>query len=312
MQIHYGLDKEFQIKNPVVTTGSFDGVHVGHQVILNRLRRLAREINGESVLITFHPHPRKILYPETAGKDLLFINSQQEKIELLKNTKLDHLIIVNFTLEFSQTTSVDFVRKILIGKLNAKRIIVGFNHHFGHNREGDYEYLLELGKFYNFEVEEIPEQDIDNEAVSSTKIRKAILEGNIQRANAYLDHQYIINGLLGKSTKEISGIKNPAYSIQIDEECKLVPPDGIYAVHIIAGNIYSKGMAAIQRPLDFTYDSRKIMVDVFLFDEKVEINKKNGTVFFHKQIRDGSVFKNSQLVLKEFEESKEEIEELIY
>lgn len=312
MQIHYGLDKEFQINNPVVTTGSFDGVHVGHQVILNRLRRLAKEINGESVLITFHPHPRKILYPETAGKDLLLINSQHEKIELLKNTKLDHLIIVNFTLEFSQTTSVDFVRKILIGKLNAKRIIVGFNHHFGHNREGDYEYLLELGKFYNFEVEEIPEQDIDNEAVSSTKIRKAILEGNIQRANAYLDHQYIINGLLGKSTKEISGIKNPAYSIQIDEECKLVPPDGIYAVHIIAGNIYSKGMAAIQRPLDFTYDSRKIILDVFLFDEKVEINKKNGTVYFHKQIRNGSVFKNSQLILSEFEESKEEIEELIY
>lgn len=312
MQIHYGLDKEFQIKNPVVTTGSFDGVHVGHQVILNRLRRLAKEINGESVLITFHPHPRKILYPETAGKDLLLINSQHEKIELLKNTKLDHLIIVNFTLEFSQTTSVDFVRKILIGKLNAKRIIVGFNHHFGHNREGDYEYLLELGKFYNFEVEEIPEQDIDNEAVSSTKIRKAILEGNIQRANAYLDHQYIINGLLGKSTKEISGIKNPAYSIQIDEECKLVPPDGIYAVHIIAGNIYSKGMAAIQRPLDFTYDSRKIILDVFLLDEKVEINKKNGTVYFHKQIRNGSVFKNSQLILSEFEESKEEIEELIY
>lgn len=312
MQIHYGLDKEFQINNPVVTTGSFDGVHVGHQVILNRLRRLAKEINGESVLITFHPHPRKILYPETAGKDLLLINSQHEKIELLKNTKLDHLIIVNFTLEFSQTTSVDFVRKILIGKLNAKRIIVGFNHHFGHNREGDYEYLLELGKFYNFEVEEIPEQDIDNEAVSSTKIRKAILEGNIQRANAYLDHQYIINGLLGKSTKEISGIKNPAYSIQIDEECKLVPPDGIYAVHIIAGNIYSKGMAAIQRPLDFTYDSRKIILDVFLLDEKVEINKKNGTVYFHKQIRNGSVFKNSQLILSEFEESKEEIEELIY
>jgi riboflavin kinase / FMN adenylyltransferase len=312
MQIHYGLDKEFQIRNPVVTTGSFDGVHVGHQVILNRLRRLAKEIKGESVLITFHPHPRKILYPETAGKDLLLINSQQEKIELLKNTKLDHLIIVNFTLEFSQTTSVDFVRKILIGKLNAKRVVVGFNHHFGHNREGDYEYLLELGRFYNFEVEEIPEQDIDNETVSSTKIRKALLEGNIQRANAYLDHHYILKGLFVSIFKELSGVKNPSYSVQLDEECKLIPPDGIYAVHVIAGNVYSKGMAAIQRPHDFIYDARKIMVNVFLFDHNIQLNKKTGTVYFHKQIRDGSVYKDNQLIQSEFEESKEEIEELIY
>jgi riboflavin kinase / FMN adenylyltransferase len=116
MQVHYGLDNVMSIRNPVVTTGSFDGVHIGHKTILNRLRKLAREVDGESVLITFYPHPRKVLYPETAGKDLKLINSQSEKIKLLKTTRLDHLIIIDFTLEFSKISSADFIRKILVGK----------------------------------------------------------------------------------------------------------------------------------------------------------------------------------------------------
>lgn len=310
MQIHYGLEEKFKIKNPVITTGSFDGVHIGHKVILNRLRRLAKEIQGESVLITFHPHPRKVLYPETAGKDLLLINSQREKIELLRNTKLDHLIIVNFTLEFSQITSVDFIRKILVGKLIASRVIVGFNHHFGHNREGDYEYLHELGKYYNFEVEEIPEQDIDNETVSSTKIRKALLEGHIQRANAYLDHHYIMAGLLTKESNFVAG-KN-TYSVKIEEECKLIPPDGVYAIHVIQGNNYFKGMAFILRPEAFTHDSTMILSQLYLLENSMDLSGKFGTVYFHKQIRDASVFRNYQLQTAEFEESLEEIEELIY
>lgn len=313
MQIHYGLDKKFAIKNPVVTTGSFDGVHVGHKVILSRLRRLAKEIHGESVLITFHPHPRKVLYPETAGKDLLLINSQEEKIELLRNTKLDHLIIVNFTLEFSRTTSVDFIRKILVEKLNSSRVIVGFNHHFGHNREGDYEYLHELGKYYKFDVEEIPEQDIDNETVSSTKIRKALLDGNIQRANAYLDHQYIISGIINIGNVSLVNQNIESLSIGIDEECKLVPPDGIYAIHVITeNNIYHKGMAIVMRPPGYTHNSLLISVNLHLLNKGEDLIKKRGTVFFHKQIRNASVFRNNLLLEPEFEGSLEEIEELIY
>jgi riboflavin kinase / FMN adenylyltransferase len=312
MQIHYGLEKIFTIKNPVVTTGSFDGVHVGHKVILNRLRRLAKEIQGESVLITFHPHPRKVLYPETAGKDLLLINSQEEKIELLRNTQLDHLIIVNFTIEFSKISSIDFIRKILVEKLNSSCVIVGFNHHFGHNREGDYEYLRELGKYYNFEVEEIPEQDIDNETVSSTKIRKALIDGNIQRANAYLDHHYIIKGKIEKSDDSILSDTIDSLSVGIEEECKLVPPDGIYAIHVIAGNIYHKGMAIVIRPPGYTHNSVLISVKLYLVNLEEELINKSGTVFFHKQIRDASVLKNNQILKTDFEESFEEIEELIY
>ena len=129
-----------------------------------------------------------------AGKDLLLINSQQEKIELLQKTGINNLVIIPFTLAFSKMSSIDFIRSILVGKLHASKIVIGFNHHFGHNREGNFDYLYELGKFYNFSVEEIPEQDIQNETVSSTLIRKALQEGRIQRANAYLDHHYIISG----------------------------------------------------------------------------------------------------------------------
>ena len=203
MQIHRSFDNLHAIKNPVVTTGSFDGVHIGHKVIINRLNSLAGEINGESVLITFHPHPRLVLYPETAGKTLRLINTQREKIHLLEKTGLGHLVIINFTKEFSETTSQQFVEDILLGKLHAKKIIVGFNHHFGHNREGDYSYLYKLTKDHNFEVEEIPEQDLENETVSSTITRKALSEGRIQRANAYLDHHFIMMGELKEGNKKI-------------------------------------------------------------------------------------------------------------
>ena len=134
MQIHRSFDSLKGIKNPVVTTGTFDGVHLGHKVIINRLNDLAKGVKGESVLITFHQHPRKVLYPE-AAKELKLINSQQEKIYLLEKAGLDHLVIINFTKEFAKTTSNEFVENILLDKLQAKIIIVGFNHHFGHNRE---------------------------------------------------------------------------------------------------------------------------------------------------------------------------------
>lgn len=228
MLVHRSLEK-LNIQKSVVTTGSFDGVHVGHMTIINRLRTIAKEIDGVSVLVTFYPHPRKILYPNTQGKDLQMINTQREKIQLLEKAGLDHLVIIPFSVEFSKTTSVDFIRKILVAKLHAICVVVGFNHHFGHNREGDYDYLHELGKYYNFTVEEIPEQDIQNEFVSSTKIRKAILEGNIQRANAYLDHEYFILAPVkpAPDIPESAGFK--WHEVFPEEPEKQITPAGVYA-----------------------------------------------------------------------------------
>lgn len=226
MKVHKGFTG-LTIKNAVVTTGSFDGVHVGHKAIINRLNTRAQELGGESVLISFFPHPRKVLFPDTYGKDLKMILSQEEKINRLGMLGLDHLIIVEFTLDFAQTTSVDFIRKYLVSQLGVKHVIIGFNHHFGHNREGDLEYLEELGKYYHFSVEEIPEQDIHNESVSSTKIRKAITEGNIQRANAYLDHPFVLSGRVGlTSENHLDGVMN----VTGIEEDKLLPPPGAYAI----------------------------------------------------------------------------------
>lgn len=313
MQVHYGLDKEFNIRNPVITTGSFDGVHVGHKTILNRLRKIARDVDGESVLITFHPHPRKVLYPDTAGRDLRLINSQSEKIKLLKTTKLDHLIIVDFTIEFSKISSADFIRKILVGRLGARKVVVGFNHHFGHNREGDYEYLYELGRYFNFEVEEIPQQDIDNETVSSTKIRKALKDGNIQRANAYLDHHYIIRGKLEKGDITLYEKGFPTLRLPVEEDTKLIPPDGIYAIHIISGNIYYRGMIKVKRPPGTgSADSCSIVLELHLFDYNNNLVGQTATIFFHKQIRNDSIYTNGYDLLSELREAKEETEELIY
>jgi riboflavin kinase/FMN adenylyltransferase len=199
--------------------------------IIRRLVDRARESRAESVLITFYPHPRKVLYPDADGKDLLMISSQQEKIDLLGTTGLDHLIILEFTLSFSRISFGEFVIDYLVKDLKAVHTIIGFNHHFGYKREGGIENLTQLGVKYGFTVEEIPEQDIRNETVSSTRIRKAVKEGEIQRANAYLDHPYLITTELIMSAKDQSGLD--FLKLRPCGEDKLLPPPGYYASYII-------------------------------------------------------------------------------
>jgi len=311
MKIFYSLEEAKGIPNPVVTTGTFDGVHVGHQVIIRRLNKLAKDINGESVLITFHPHPRRVLYPDTKGKDLMLICSQKEKIELLEDTGLDNLIILNFTKEFSKTTSHSFVEDMLIGMLRAKMIVVGFNHHFGHNREGDYEYLYKLGRNHGFEVEEIPEQDIQNESVSSTKIRKALLEGNIRRANAYLDHYYFANGVLRYNSSRSKLMNLELYSFKLDENVKLIPPDGVYAVNIKTKTGYSRAMLRIEGHEIINNEfASGLTIEIHPFEEN--ISEQEVGIYFHKKIRDKCNNQDTEYLKKQWLKDKAEIEELIY
>ena len=313
MNIHYNLDNLKPIRNPVITTGSFDGVHLGHKTILNRLNEIAQNIDGESVLITFHPHPRKVLFPDTAGKSLLLINSQREKIELLRKTGLDHLFILNFTREFSEISSIDFIRNILVAKLKASKVVIGFNHHFGHNREGNFDYLYELGQYYGFGVEEIPEQDIHNETVSSTLIRKALLEGRIQRANAYLDHHYIIMGELREGSATCKQLNFRTLRINIDEENKLVPPDGVYAVNVMVDGEYYKGILNIKNSLPVEQRIiEEIMIDIHLFEEPEGLKGKPATVFFAKRIRDELQFTDQGQMIRQLESDITEVGELIY
>jgi riboflavin kinase / FMN adenylyltransferase len=306
MKIFRNFEDAKNIKNPVVTTGSFDGVHIGHKTILNRLNMLAERHNGESVLITFDPHPRKVLYPDTAGKDLKLINSQEEKLELLEKAGLDNVIIVEFTLEFSKVTSEMFVRDYLHGMLNARVVVVGFNHHFGFNKEGDYRQLWDWQKKYCFEAEEIPEQEVQHETVSSTKIRQAISSGYIQRANAYLDHYYIIMGTPEKYLcSEHTGL--PEFvRIPLAEECKLLPSPGIFAVSVESRTFYSKGMAIIHRK---SVEQTEVLVNIFN-DFNFSANQKI-TLFFHKKIH-GSVSLSDNNAAFKLNTAREDISDLIY
>jgi riboflavin kinase/FMN adenylyltransferase len=309
VKIFYDFDHVGDIRNAVVTTGSFDGVHIGHKVILQRLKKLAVEIGGETVLITFHPHPRKVLYPETAGKGLFLINSQREKISLLQKAGLDNLIIVEFTLAFSQITSIDFVKNILLNKLHARRIVIGFNHHFGHNRAGDFDELRKLGSSSGFEVEEIPEQDIHNESVSSTKIRKAIQDGSIQKANAYLDHQYIMMGMLRKSSPTLEEIGFPCYTICIEEDTKLVPPNGVYAVTVISEDSFSRAMCFIRKNEDSPLET---LVEVHLLESYGNIEGEIVTLLFHKRIREERVLPTTEDLKRQLTIDRNQVDELIF
>lgn len=294
-----------KISNSIVTTGSFDGVHIGHKHIIDRLNEIARQENGESVLITFYPHPRKVLYPDQA--DLMMINTQEEKIELLRKAGLKNLIIIPFSLEFSKTTSRDFVMDMLLGHLNAKVIVVGHNHHFGYARKGDYSYLHRLSHEMGFGVEEIPLQMIENETVSSTKIRKALLEGNIQRANAYLDHQYIIKGDLYQSRALQKELFGPMVGTRITASEKLIPPSGIYATNLLTGNTWIKAMTIISNSRDNTTTIESLP----LYDTLSDAISR-GTLYFHKRVWDGEPAENGRMDTGILENAKDMVEELIY
>lgn len=313
MRIFYDFDHLASIPNPVVTTGSFDGVHVGHKAIINRINNIARELKGESVLITFHPHPRKVLFPETAGKDLFLINSQREKIELLRKAGLQNLIIVAFTPEFAHISSIDFIRNILVAKLHARKIVIGFNHQFGYNREGNFDFLRELGAYYHFEVEEIPEQDIHNETVSSTLIRKSLQEGRIQRANAYLDHHYMIIGKLSVGNTLLKESNLNTLIIDIEEECKLIPPDGVYAVRIEVDRNSFKGILNIKNSR-YGDDRCKdeTIIELFPFGVIELLVGKDATIYFAKYIRQELEFTGIDELRNQLENDKLMVEELIY
>lgn len=311
MQVHFGFENAAGIKNPVVTTGAFDGVHVGHKTILNRLNEIAEQIDGESVLVSFYPHPRKVLYPETQGRDLQFICSQKEKIVLLEKAGLKHLILVRFTLEFSKTSSEDFIRKLLVGTLNAKYIVVGFNHHFGHNRQGDFSNLYSLSQELDFGVEEIPEQDIHHETVSSTTIRKALNEGRIQRANAYLDHQYMIIGALGRGSNIFTQVGFPTLRVQVEEAGKLVPPTGIYAVTLLWGQRSYKAMAIVSGGTPINAQ-REAAVEVHILNFDGTLHSDDGTLLFQKAVCFDLDLLNPHALKEQLSSGFSEVDELIY
>lgn len=281
----------------VVTTGTFDGVHLGHQVILNRLKEIAEKKGGETVILTFFPHPRMVLYPEQ--NDLRLINTIEERIELLKNTGIDHLIIHPFSKEFSRLSSIDFVRDILVNQLHTHKLVIGYDHHFGRNREGTFEHLQEYGPLYGFNVEEIPAQEIQQINISSTKIRNSLMDGEINAANQFLGYHYFLQGTVIPGNQIGRKIGFPTANIKVNEWYKLIPAKGVYAVKINIDNNTFNGMLNIgTRP---TINGAETTIEVNIFNFNEDIYNKDIKIEFVERIRHEQKFEELESLKKQLE-----------
>tara|TARA_B110000003_G_scaffold2694_1_gene2866 strand:+ start:5611 stop:6546 length:936 start_codon:yes stop_codon:yes gene_type:complete len=245
----------------IVTIGTFDGIHIGHQKILNNLIRTAKKERKKSVLLTFFPHPRMILQKELS---VLLLNTIDEKSSLLKSMGLDYLIIHPFSKDFSRLSALDFVRDILVNKLNTSKLVIGYDHHFGKNREGNIDQLREYSLLYDFEVEEIPSQDINDVSVSSTKIRNALKEGSLKTANNFLGYHYMLNGTVVNGKKLGGKIGFPTANIAIQEDYKLIPKTGVYIIKTVIHNNLFYGMMNIG--FNPTVEGRHQTIEAHLFN----------------------------------------------
>ena len=297
MKVFSGFDSILEIKNPVLTIGTFDGVHIGHQKIIERLNEEATKIDGESVLFTFYPHPRMVLFPDSHG--LKLIQTQAEKIDKLRKCGLQNVIVFPFTKEFSRLTAIEFVRDYLVNRLNVKKLVIGYDHQFGKNREGSLEFLKEIADTYEYEVIEIPAQDIDEVNVSSTKIRNALLAGDIETANNFLGEHFELSGTVVKGNQIGSQMGFPTANIQIDSELKLIPGNGVYAVSVrLEDGSLLNGMLNIgTRPTVSASD--ELRIEVHLFDTTLNLYGQKLTVRFLKRVRDEKRFEDKESLINQ-------------
>ncbi|MPQ45604.1 bifunctional riboflavin kinase/FAD synthetase [Marinifilum sp. N1E240] len=308
MKIYTDL-KDFSALNPVVTIGTFDGVHLGHRKVIRRLQELAHKVKGETVIFTFYPHPRLVLSEENNG--LRLINTLEEKKVLLEAAGIDHLVIYPFTKEFSKLSYVEFVEQILVKQLGMKYLVVGYDHRFGHNREGKYEDLKVFADQLNFKIERQDVLNMDAINVSSTKVRKAISEGDIKTANKYLGYRFFIKGDVIDGKKLGHKIGFPTANIDPQESYKLVPKDGVYAVKVDVDDKRYLGMLNIGvRPtVNNQLDNRSIEVHILDFDQ--DIYYRNITIHFYQRIRNEQFFNSIDELKAQLSKDKDAVLELL-
>lgn len=281
MKIYRSIDQFPSDLNTVITIGTFDGLHQGHQFILRRLNEIAKKQQAESVLLTFFPHPRHVLFPE--DQSLKLLNTIDEKIKELERSGIQHFIIHEFTKEFSRTKSINFIRDTLVNKLNMKHMVIGYDHHFGRNREGSFDELNELSQLYHFELEKIPAQEAEGVTVSSTKIRKVLLQGKVQEANVLLGYNYVFSGKVVHGNKLGRTIGFPTANLEL-EDYKLLPKPGVYAVKLEIASVQYFGM------LNIGIETNKIELHVFNFSQ--QIYGQEIYVELIKRVRDEKKFKD--------------------
>ena len=281
MQVHYNLDDLPKFQNAVITIGTFDGVHLGHQLIISTLITEANKANGESVIITFHPHPRKVVSSIVTG--IRLINTLDERIDLLAKTGVDHLVVVPFTEYFANQTAEEYIKYFLVEKFKPNTIIIGYDHRFGKDRTGNYLLMVQKAIEYNYTLKEIPEHLLDAVKVSSTTIRNALLHGQIEEANKLLGYAFFFTGQVVHGNKIGRTIGYPTANLKSNTDEKITLGDGIYAVYVtVVGKKY-KGMLSIGfRP---TVDGKKRVTEVNIFDFDEEIYDQTIKVEIKKHLR---------------------------
>jgi riboflavin kinase/FMN adenylyltransferase len=307
MKIYHNIDEFTPLGNAIVTIGTFDGVHTGHRKIISDLKSLAAETGGETVLLTFFPHPRMILHPE--DESIKMINTIDEKAEMLEELGIDHLIITPFSRDFSNQTAEEYIRDVLVDKIGTKKIVIGYDHRFGKDRHGGLADLLRLGPVYGFDVVEIPEQDIYEVAISSTRVREALLNGAIELANTFLSYPFFITGRVVRGDQIGRTIGYPTANIVISEKYKLIPVDGIFAVKVKIDNDTYKGMAYIGTRPTINGTRRNIEVNIFDFDR--EIYNRQIRMEFYNFVRDDMKFDSLDDLKEQIRKDKLDVEALL-
>lgn len=313
MKVHSDIERLPVFKNAVVTIGTFDGVHLGHRQIINKLTEEAKKVGGESVIITFHPHPRKVISSAILGVRL--INTLTEKIKVLSTLGIDHLVIVPFTDAFANQPAEDYVRSFLFEKFHPHTIILGYDHRFGRERLGDYRLLEKMAPQLGFKIKEIPKHLLDEIAISSTNIREAVLHNDIKMANNLLGYTFFFEGEVIHGNKLGRKLGYPTANLQVQDAEKIIPGDGIYAVYAELNgqssmvkeepaktNTLLKGMMSIGfRP---TVDGKKRVIEVNIFDFDKEIYGRTLRVFVKKYLRAEVKYNNLEDLVKQIDLDK--------
>ncbi len=302
MKIHRDIEHLPAFKNAVITIGTFDGVHMGHRQIIDKLKSEAKANNGETVIITFHPHPRKVVSSAILG--IRLINTLEERIELLEGLGIDHLVIVPFTDAFANQPAEDYVKDFLLDKFHPNTIIIGYDHRFGRDRLGDYRLLEKMAATHNYKLKEIPKHILENISISSTNIREAILHSDIATANSLLGYEFFFSGEVVHGDKLGRKLGYPTANLKIQNEEKIIPGNGIYAVYAQPEGAAKKlkGMMSVGfRP---TVDGKKRVVEVNLFDFDKEIYGQSLKVYVKKFLREEVKYDSLEALVKQIDQDK--------
>ena len=294
-------------KKAIITIGTFDGVHLGHRTILSRINEIAEKVNGESTLLTFFPHPRHVLYPD--DQDMRLLNTLYEKQNILEKSGLDNLITHEFTKEFSRIKPSNFIRDVLVDKLKVHTLIMGYDHHFGRNREGSFDELISLAELYDFKIQIISAQIHEGVTVSSSKIRQLIEKGDVEKANNYLGYEYFVNGevIMGNGIGNDLGF--PTANVLVKNERKLFPIDGVYAVKVkVDGSLFNGMMNIGKKP---TVNGKYKSLEVNIFNFSSDIYGKEIKIRFIKRVRDEKKFESLNSLKKQLVRDRNKVQQIL-